>query len=259
MRLSHFRSLRSKKRLLLGAAALLVLLLGAYIIWSRDAWTQLTPRYTRWHQSIKADIESMAALPINTNKEKDAAITTLERIADRMAADQSMACSITPLVQWQQAIIPAYKEAYTVCQKKMAVVSSFQKQLVAVIAYNKSDRMLSGIIAAAAPSADNLTEEAWGVQVAAWSDAINAAEKMAVASDFKPTQQSALERMASIKLSWQDLIASHETKDKQKYLAAQSALATAIDGLNDVAATSQQAFSKLTSELEITSQRALAD
>jgi hypothetical protein len=65
--------------------------------------------------------------------------------------------------------------------------------------------------------------------------------------------------MASIKLSWQDLIASHEAKDKQKYLAAQSALATAIDGLNDVAVTSQQAFSKLTSELEATSQRALAD
>lgn len=260
MCLSLLRPLRTKKRLIVSISILLVgLLVIGYMAWSAREWSQLIPRYTQWHQGVKATINDTLALPTGTSAEKDRVITALKGVSDTITTDRRTICSVSPLILWQQAIVSAHKAAHATCQQKLSDVDVLQKRLMAVVAYNENDRDLATTIAVAAPSTNDLAENAWTQQTSAWTDAVGVVSDMSVVDSFESTQRVALAQMTAIKTAWQEIVASHEAKDKQKYLAAQNALAIAIDGLDEVSLTSQQAFLKLASELESTSQKAFAD
>lgn len=249
MRLSRLRPLRSKKYLLIISSLVLVVLLGSYILWSKQTWAQFTPSYTQWQQGVQGDIEEINALPVSTSKEQDVVAAKLTDVSSRIEADYHTLCVLSPLVQWQQKVVSAFHDATISCQKMVANTVTFQKQLATVMAYNAADQALSKIIASV-PQSGDLADDSWKKQVAAWDDAVKAAEKMSVSDTFKPTQQLAIKHMMTTKAAWQEIIAAHQAKDKPKYLAAQNTLASAIDGFDEISVTSQQTFTKLSSELE---------
>lgn len=256
MRLSRLRSLRSKKlNWFFITIALFILILGIYVLWSRQAWTQLTPHYTQWHQGLQAEVSSAAVLPATTAKEQDAVMAKLMGVSSKIDTDQRTVCTVHNLVQWQRKVISTFNDTYSACQKMVAATVDFQKQLTVVIAYHKNDQTLAGIIAAV-PQAGELAEDTWEAQMIAWGDAAMTIEKMTATDSFKPTQQLAVEHATAIKAAWQDVIAAHQAKDKQKYLAAQGSLATAIDALNEVSLGSQQASMTLSGKLEKATQKA---
>lgn len=253
MRLSHLRSLHSKPHLLIIGGVLGVLLIGGYIVWSQHTWAQVTPASIQWHQGVRDDLNKIIALPTTNVKEQDVVATKLTMLSSRIDMEQQTVCVVIPVMQWQQKIISAFNDIRMTCEKKVASTVAFQKQLVRVIAYNKDDQALTKIIASV-PQAGELADDTWEKQVIAWGDAIKATEKLVITNDFKPTQQLALKQMNAVKVAWQEVIAAHQAKDKQKYLAVQTVLASAIDGFDDVAVTSQQTFAKLSSGLEKASQ-----
>ncbi|MDB5187321.1 MAG: hypothetical protein JWM07_793 [Candidatus Saccharibacteria bacterium] len=250
MRLPSVSSLRSKKRLLIICGGLGVLLIAGYIVWSQYTWGQFTPTYTAWHQGVKDDIGKIIALPTTNVKEQDAVATRLVELSSKIDAEHQAVCVVTPIVQWQQEVIPAFNDARMACKKQVASIAEFQKRLTTVIAYSKDDQALTKIIASV-PQVSELADDTWEKQVVAWDIAIKSTEKRVIADDFKPTQQLALKQMNAVKSAWQEIISAHQAKDKQKYLAAQTTLASAIDGFSEVATTSQRTFAKLSNELEV--------
>lgn len=231
--------------------------MGSYILWSKQIWAQFTPSYIQWHQSIKADIDRITALPISTNKEQDVVVARLTDVSNKINTEQRTVCTVNSLVQWQQKMVAVLNDAHVACQKMIASTAEFQKRLAIVIAYSKDDQVLAKIITSV-PQSGELADDSWEKQVTAWGDAMKAAEKMSVSDAFKPMQQLAIKHMTATKAAWQEVIAAHQAKDKSKYLAAHSTLASAIDGFNEISVTSQQTFTKLSSELEAVSIDAFA-
>ncbi|MDB5187242.1 MAG: hypothetical protein JWM07_714 [Candidatus Saccharibacteria bacterium] len=195
------------------------------------------------------DIRSTVDLPVPTAKEQSVVSARLKAISLRIEGDQHAVCGVHSLIQWQQNIIPTFKNTRADCQKIVASVVDFQKQLAKIIAYDNDDQALAGILSTV-PQMSEVAEDAMEARMTAWDNTAKNIEKMKVSDAFKLTQQTASKHSMAIKIAWADIIAAHQAKDKQKYLAAQNSLAAAIDDFNEVSNTSQQSVAVLAGDLE---------
>lgn len=239
MRLPRLRSVRSKKALVVIISVMLALIAGGYILWSKQVWAQYTPSHAQWHQDIKSEVKALTGLPTGDSKEEDALLLRMEKVSQRITSEQVSACDVSVLVKWQQQFIKEYDDMRMACQKTTADIALFQKQLAIAIDYIKDDQELAKIITTTVPS-DELAEGVWEKQVVTWNEAVDATTNLSVSSAFKSTQQRAIERMAAVKVAWQELIAAHQLKDKAKYVAAQDKLGISYDGLNDISTDSEK-------------------
>lgn len=255
--LSRLRSLRSKKRLVsILSATVFLLAIAGYIFWSKQAWAQLTPASTQWHQGVKADVDQVVTLPAANEAERDALTRRLLGISQKIDRDEDTICSVNRMAQWQRQVVPSLKDTQRACEDRLGRTTELRKEIDDVLAYVKDEQALAKLISTA-PQAGELADGSWEKQMVGWESTAKAAEKMTVSDSFRPTQQVAVKRLASVKVAWQEVIAAHQAKDKQKYLAAQNALASAIDSLNEVATVSQQTFTRLAGELEAAALKAL--
>jgi hypothetical protein len=232
----------------MGNILLCILVIGTYILWSKQVWGQYTPTYVQWHQAIQANVSTAVALPATNAKEQDVVFAQFKDIMRQIDAKQSTLCTINPLIHWQQQVINSLKDMETTCQQKVAAIVMFKSQLKKVIDYNNDDQNLARILTAI-PKADELADDTWVKQVEVWDGAVKATEKLAISDNFKATRQLAVEQMTAIKTAWQEVIAAHQAKDKQKYITAQATLATAIDGLDEIAVASEKATIALSNDL----------
>lgn len=250
MRLARLRPLRLKKRhIVIGGVLLLILVLGTYTLWSKQVWGQYKPSYMQWHQTVQASVGDAVALPVTNAKEQDIVFAKFKDVMRQIDAKQSTICTINPLIHWQQQIINSLKDAEVVCRQKATTVVAFKSQLKKVIDYNDDDQNLAKILVAI-PKADELANDTWAKQAEAWDGAVKATEKLAISDDFKATRQLAVKQMTAMKMAWQEVIAAHQAKDKQKYVTAQATLATAIDGLDEITVASEKATVALSNDLE---------
>lgn len=211
-------------------------------------WAQYTPAYMQWHQGVSSDIKKITSLPTTSDKEQAVVQERLLAITHRIKTEQGAVCSVNSLLAWQQKVVSEYNNARLACQKMATNTVAFQQRLSMVMSYISDDQSLAKIITKTSPKGE-LTDETWANQVAVWNEAIAAAEKLAVSSVFKPTKQQAIDRMAAVKLAWQDVIAAHLAKDKGKYVAAYDKLATSYDGLSEIAVVSEKNLADISGAL----------
>ena len=147
-------------------------------------------------------------------------------------------------MRWQQQLIDEYRNIQAECQKDLASLISFQKELDVALAYVESDQQLAAIIAAVAPASE-LADDAWSDQVAVWNKAIESTRKLSVSAEFKPTLEQAIDQMTTVASAWRELIVADESKDKAKYVAAHKNLGTMFDGLNDIVTGSELRLSSV--------------
>ena len=244
MRLPRLQPLRSKNYLVLGTALLVVIVISGYFLWSKQVWGQYGTTYPSAHQELNTEIKEINTLPVAGVSEQELLLGKLKGISQRISAERADLCAITPLVRWQQQLIDEYRNIQAECQKDLASLISFQKELDVALAYVESDQQLAAIIAAVAPASE-LADDAWSDQVAVWNKAIESTRKLSVSAEFKPTQQQAIDQMTTVASAWRELIVAHESKDKAKYVAAQKNLGTMYDGLNDIVTGSELRLSSV--------------
>ena len=249
MMLSRLRGWRSRKGLLGISVTVLVVVVGCYALWSRHVWAQYAPSYIQWHQTAKSDIKKIIELPVANEKDQGALLVQLESVSQRINSEQSSVCQVSAAVTWQQRFAAEYRDAQVACRNLVANAVAFQKQLNIVTAYIADDHRLAKISASALPPSE-VSDVTWDAQVELWGQAVNDVQALTVSAAFKPTQQVAVEKSTAVKAAWEELITAHQSKDKARYITAQSTLGASYDGLNAISLNATENLSKLTTRLK---------
>jgi hypothetical protein len=248
--LSRIRPIHSKKRLIIFAGVLLVLVLAvAYSLWSKQTWDVYRPTYTQQEQAIKIDLATVATAKVTTPEERTEVLAHLVTLSEKIATTDQAVCHIHPFVAWQAKLGKALAAAQADCSAMVSQVAQLQTPLKKVTTYTKNDNELATILAAI-PQTGELADDTWDKQVVLWQDCASAVDRLSVGSDFAPVKQSALTKVNAVRDAWQAVIAAHQAKDKAKYIAAQGGLAQSLDGLNELSVTSEKELSGLVKELE---------
>lgn len=250
MKLAHRRlvALNKKQLLIVGAAIFLVCLAG-YILWSSQVWGNYQAHYIQWQQEVGSDVKKAAMLSTGTSTERAKVVAVFDNVARRIATTSHGVCEVNPLVQWQEAMLSGVKTKRSICQTMVKKVVDFQLPLAETTAYIKADTLLADVFAAM-PQTDELSVADFEKQLTAWSAASTATSKLTGPDSFKPVQQLAVKQVAAVKGAWQEVIAANQAKDKKRYLAAQDSLAAALDNLDEVSRTSQTSFLSLAAKLK---------
>jgi hypothetical protein len=256
MNLRSVRPASLKGKLLISITLLtLVVGVGSYSLWSKQVWSQYVPRYTTWFTAIKTDIDMVQKLPSSTTEEKAKLAADLEALDKRLASQQDEICTVTPLVGWQSRMIASGAAALDTCKEMTTNIKNFQAQLHVIVVYIRDDEVLARSLRDA-PQMDELKEDAWSNQPAAWSKVLKNIQVMTPSDPFKPTQQRAVEKVTAIKTAWEALNSANQSKDKAKYTAALKTLGVSYDAMDEIALTSETRMNELSNELQTRYQNA---
>jgi hypothetical protein len=252
MKLSRpsFTSLKQHKRLMVVVFSVLVVVAGfTYVVWSKQQWDQYQPAYTTQQASIKTSIDKLAAASAVTDAEKKSIRESLQETSRLVGKTQATMCQVNPLMAWQESLVASLRKEREQCQQQAAKLGDFSIQLQKSVAFLQNDAAITKLFSGVAQP-DEVADTAWGTQVTAWQATGAAIEKLTVSQDFKPVKQLAIQKVAAVATAWQGVVAAHEAKDKQKYLAAQAELSKAYDGLDEVAVKVTEDISTLASDTQ---------
>lgn len=239
----------SAHRLAIGIITVVVLLLGAYGLWSKHIWDNYETNYNVWHSSTQAKINAALGLPAATNKQRSAKLATLKKTSDAITAAKGSLCGVNGLVGWQ-GFIGALHNRQEACQKLLDTSVTFNEKLKAATGYLDNEQALARVISAIPASKPQLAEGDWEAQATAWHEAAAKIDTLAVSANFVPTKQTAQTATKKIEAAWQEVIAAHKVKDKARYLKAQSQLADSYATLHAMTETSTQKLKLLLDPLQ---------
>lgn len=227
-------------RVVIAIIAAVVLLVGAYALWSKHTWDEYETRYEGWHIALRDQVNATLALPTTTDKERLTKLTALKKTSDTIMSSKTSLCNANILVNWQQ-FIEMLRMRWHECQKTVTTSVTFNQKMQATITYLEYEQALAKVIGEI-PSKSELTEADWGAQADTWHNAVVRIEKLPSNTDFAPTKQIARETVLKIDAAWKEVLAAHTAKDKARYLKAQGQLADAYNSLENIAVVGAKQF-----------------
>lgn len=223
----------NRRGVIIGSLVLLVGVGVSYALWSKGVWSDYEPSHTQWRQSIKAEVDQAVALPVKTAKEREAALSAHQGVIQRIATTHQIQCAVPAAVAWQMRFIESLQALEATCRASVRDVVQFKAAHEQVTTYLKDDVAIAKIITTI-PQPTELADSHWSQQIETWNTMIQKTTDLTVSKPFESTKGALIARMSAIRSAWQKVIAASDARDKTAYMAAQSALAAAHDGLNEL-------------------------
>lgn len=245
-----FRYYKNRPRRLLFLLAVLavLILMVAYVVWSRHAWSTYESSYLQWKNETHKEIRGAMQLPTDTVVARTAALKKLSTIATRIEDERPAVCEVHVLIIWQSLLVSSLKQARNNCETLIEPVGMFNQQLRKTVLHLRDDKKIATIISAI-PQPDEATETEWSKQIQMWDKAINSVDKLAVSNTFLETKKVAIERMKTVKAAWQEVVGANKEQNRDRFVSSQTALAASYDGINELTVVSEKEVAILTAEL----------
>jgi hypothetical protein len=240
-----FRFLRHhKKAVIITLCGLILIAVATYGFWSRQQWTQYQPVYTSQYETVKTSLNKLTTVAIATDKDKELALRQLRTTSQSIDKTHATLCDISPFVVWQESVIISLKKQREQCYEQQSKLADLSQQVKRTVRFIEDDNVTAKLLQGL-PQVDEVADTAWQGQVATWQAKSQEIAKQTVGQDFKPAQQLAVQKTAAVAAAWQAVVAAHDAKDKQKYVASQADLAVAYDGLDEIAVKTAQVIELL--------------
>ncbi len=242
-------SKRPSKILLVGISiCIFTLVVGGYIWWSIASWGSYEQKYTEKQQSILHNLESVWNMPADTIEQKQAKLAQLTNASTEISKVDSQACSQMVLIGWQR-IIQANNEREKTCKETIQSIQELGVSLRPAVEFLQQDEVMAKIMGQA-PSKTEVAETDFNDQLGAWRATLDVTKSMPAGNEFGPVKQAAQASIENMVKAWEEIIASHEAKDKARYSKAVQALAAAYDKLEDITKVHTEQFSILVAKFK---------
>lgn len=251
--LANLKIASSNRRrvIIIASVTLLALLAGVYTFWSMNTWSTYKTSYGDWQKELKTDIDAALTLPMTSASERTKKLSAFKDVSTEIDMAKLSLCRLPGMIGWQR-VIGTLHESEDTCNRTVSEAAAFGEKMQITVNYLESERALAAAIAkTVAASNDKVTEATWDAQVSIWQDGGKEIAKIPLTiATFKSVKADALEKVKVVEVAWQELIAAHGAKDKTKYIEAQAKLATAYDGLAEIATISNKELSSLAASLQ---------
>ncbi len=238
-----------RKWIIIGAIALLVALVGTYIIWSMNTWSGYSTHYQGWRDTIKKTTDTVLAMPMKTDQEKTAKIAALSSVTAKITSEKTTVCTVNNLVGWQN-FIGSYKTQQADCAGMVVRLEAFSQKARDMTNYFGDEKTLTSVLAAQVNTSEEIPESTWGAKLVAWQGAHDTINKLTPSASFKPVKIAAVEKTSAVVQAWQDLIAANEAKSKAKFTDAQTKLNDSYGGIAAIATVGSAQFKSVTDSLQ---------
>lgn len=240
---------RTKKaQLVVGAAALLVVLALGYAFYSVQIWRSYGQDYQAWQTTAKKELAASLALPMTSPKEREQKLAKLGAIVADLKTQEVDVCRVSPLTGWQ-TFFSGIETVQKQCRAVTSKVDGLVAELGVVTTYLTNEQALATMLAALTSQPAQPDEKTWDQVAGAWHQL--SVDIVATKSDgsFAPTKKAAVTAVSGIDVAWQELLAAHGTKDKTRFVKARSGLATAYGALEAITAENDKQVSVLDKKL----------
>ena len=244
-----FGWVRTKRGLIAISLAGVLILSGAYALWSKLAWDEYGQEYAHTKEEIKKGLDIAMSQPSSSAKEHQGKIKALEAVKTDIGNRQRSLCTMPALLSWQQ-IIGGLKKQTEECQGAKEAIQKLGDNLGALIAYLKDESALSSLLAQLPADKTEVAEDTWKTKAAAWHAASEKVAKLKVQQTFKTVKEAAVTALQKIDTAWQAVITAHEAKDEAKYEKARTELVQSYGGIGGVSDAGAGQFKQLIREYQ---------
>lgn len=229
-------------------AAVVAVLVGVYIFFSFQVWSDLDKQSQARNSIVKGQLVAALNMKSTTEAEK-LKKTTQIKAASEAINSQANTCEVPFLFAWQQSL-GSNTEKLEQCKTTAAKLQKIKSSLDAVVIHIENEQMLSQLIAGVGVS-QQAGEADWPDIAKQWGDAETAMSKKAVAESFKSAQDLAKKQAGALQDAWQALIAANAAKDRAQYETAVATIAANYKSLGEVSQLSQAGLQPLIAEFEL--------
>lgn len=222
----------SKKLILFGIPAGLIVVVAVYVWWSISSWSAYEQKYTEKQHDIQRSLESVWNMPADTVEQKQAKLARLASTNTEISNVGLDNCNQTLLLGWQR-IIQANGDREKACRESVQSMQELSASLKPVIEFLQQGEAMAKIMAQA-PSGAETTEADFNGQLNSWRATLDSVKGMGGSGEFETVKQATQGSIEGVVKAWEGVIAAHEAKDKARYTKAVQALAGAYDRLGDI-------------------------
>ena len=205
---------------------------GLYIWWSTASWDNYERQYHSVSESVDSRLEAVFSLQSDTGEEKQVKLAMLSTLRDDLTTKFDLLCLPQALVAWQK-VFKAYAEREQACSKTKVALGTFRDALGEAVAYLQDERALAKHLSAA-PVQGEVSETEFETQLTAWRRVFDAVKDANSGGRSEAVKQVAVGVTAGVVKSWEEVIASHQAKNKERYIKATQDLAASFDKLNEI-------------------------
>jgi hypothetical protein len=231
-----------------------LVVIGAYGVWSKVTWDDYALRYKNWQTQTKQQFDAALKLPVASDNDREEKLRALTSVSDKITDDKDSICALNALIGWQR-FIQTLGDREKACQEARERLAGLGEDLNALVAYMADDQALAVIMKALAGKAE-LVEGEWAAQATTVHTSVDKIAKLKVQSNFSPVKQKATEVATRIDTAWQAVLAAHSGKDKAKYTQAQTELIQAYGSLGAISDISARQVEGLAGTVASSSQPA---
>lgn len=240
-----------RKTIVIGIAAIAVLIIAGYSLWSKQAWDSYEKNHQAAHVNLKKKLSTTMGLPVTSEQDRQNTLVALDKIASDTTSLKDTICKVDVLIAWQRHFIKTFDEREEACKRMATTLLPLGDKIRIVTQYLRNEEALAKIIKDIGSTKPELGEADWQSQADAWHKATGLSAASPSAKEFDPIKLVAMESLRSIDDAWQGLLAAHAAKDKVKYTEAQGRLGEAYASLEAVSVAGTKQLKLLLDALQV--------
>lgn len=245
--------LKSHRRLVTILASILLILLvaGAYGLWSIFQWQSYERRSDQSLGSIHSELDKALKLEVKDDQNHAKKLAAFDNIAAKVGQFRRD-CLPASLLTWQTSFEGARKLKEN-CDRVTSSLEKLQGSLDKVTSYLRDEKETVDIIAPLGGDVES-DETKWQETYSSWQQAAQKLSEAKVGNEFKPAYDVLKERLSTVVAAWGELLTSHEAKDRTRFEKAADELMKTYGGFKVAADDTDGVFKALEDSLKRTYQ-----
>lgn len=205
-----------------GVAALALLALVGYVVYSYLAWQSYDDRYAAWSRASAGQIAGGLNKPLGEQGSVSAKLSELEAIEVQLHREAADVCRPPAATGWQ-SMIDGVEQRITDCREAADEISREAERLAVLVSYLGLESKLAEIINTTAAT-EAATSELWPQAQAAWQKAAEDIAKLEGGEAGNKLRDAAADHVRRVAEAWQVLIDADSAKDQVALEEARAAI-----------------------------------
>lgn len=240
---------KAHRRLLITLAVVVIFLVlaGAYIALSMNAWRTYGESATALRSKTKELLDNSLQQSSENAQGRAKKLKSLKDVQDKLRTAEQM-CTMQPVFEWQSGSFEGARRQKEHCHSTRDSLTTLGESLGKTLRYLEDEKKLTDILAPLRTEGE-LAEDTWKQHADQWAEASRKASGVTPSIEFRSAYDIVNKRVSAVAAKWQELIAVHEAKDRAKFEKTTDELKQAYGSLKAIPDDTAPILSVLESQL----------